>query len=51
MVGDCPSSLNEAVIGGCLKDLIYKNKKQLVVDKGSFGEALMTSFLNWHMHV
>ena len=28
MVGDYPRALNEAVIGGCLKDLIYKKKKK-----------------------
>ena len=44
MVGDCPRALNEAVIGGYPKDLIYKNKKPFVFDKRSLGETLMTSF-------
>ena len=35
MVGDCPRALNESVIKGCPKDLIYKNKKPFVLDKGS----------------
>ena len=26
-VGDCPRALNESVIGGCPKDLIYKKQK------------------------
>ena len=51
MIGDCPRALNEAVIGGCPKDLIYKNKKPFVLDKGSLGETPMTSFHIWHMHV
>ena len=51
MVGDCPRALNEAVIEGCPKDLIYKNKKLFVLDKGSLGETPMTSFHIWHMHV
>ena len=50
-VGDYPSALNEAVIRGCPKDLIYKNKKPFVLDKGSLGEIPMTSFHIWHMHV
>ena len=51
MVGNCPRALNEAVIGGCPKDLIYKNKKPFVLDKWSLGETPMTSFHIWHMHV
>ena len=43
-VGDCPRALNEVVIGGFPKDLIYKNKKPFVLDKGSLGETPMTSF-------
>ena len=50
-VGDYPRALNEAVIGGCPKDLIYKNKKPFSLDKGSLGETLMTSFYVWHMYV
>ena len=50
-VGDCPKALNEMVIGGCPKGLIYKNKKPFVLDKGSLGETPMTSFHIWHMHV
>ena len=42
--GDCPRALNEAVIGGCTKDLIYKNKKPFILDIGSLGETSMTSF-------
>ena len=38
MVGDYPRALNEAVITGCPKDLIYKqNKKPFVLDKGVIG--------------
>ena len=51
MVGDCPRALNEAFIRGCPKDLIYKNKKPSVLEKGSLGETPMTSFHIWHMHV
>ena len=51
MVGDCIRALNEVVIRGCPKDLIYKNKKHFVLDKGSLGETPMTSFHIWHMHV
>ena len=51
MFGDCPRALNEAVIRGCPKDLIYKNKKHFVFYKGSLGETLMTIFHIWHMHV
>ena len=50
-VVDFPSALNEAVIGGCPKDLIYKNKKPFILDKGSLGETPMTSFHIWQMHV
>ena len=50
-VEDCPRALNKAVIEGCPKDLIYKNKKPFVLDKGSLGETSMTSFHIWHMHV
>ena len=50
-VRDCPRALNEALIGSCPKDLIYKNKKHFVLDKGSLGETPMTSFHIWHMHV
>ena len=37
MVEDCLRALNETVIRGCLKDLIYENKKPFVLDKGSLG--------------
>ena len=47
IVGDCPRALNEAIIGGCPKDLIYKNKKPFVLDKGLLGETPMTSFHIW----
>ena len=50
-VGDRPRALNEAVIEGYSKDLINKNKKLFVLDKGSLGEIPMTSFHIWHMHV
>ena len=43
-VGDCLRALNEAVIECCPKDLIYKNKKSIVLDKRSLGETPMTSF-------
>ena len=49
-VGDCSRALNEAVIGGCPKDLIYINKKPFVLDKGSLDETPLTSFHIWHMH-
>ena len=51
MVRDYRRDLNEAAIKGCPKDLIYKNKKPFVLDKGSLGEAQMTSFHIWHIHV
>ena len=44
IVRDCLRALNEAVIRGCPKDLIYKNKRPFVLDKGSLGETSMTSF-------
>ena len=43
-VEDCLRALNEAVIGGCPNDLIIKNKKPFVWDKGSLGETPITSF-------
>ena len=51
MVEDCSRALNETVIGGCPKNLIYKNKKPFVLDKGSLGETPMTSFHIWPLHV
>ena len=51
MIGDCPRALNEAIIEGYPKDLIYKNKNLFVLDKGSLGETPMTSFYIFHMHV
>ena len=33
-VGDCQRALNEAIIGGCPKDLIYKNKSLFFWIKG-----------------
>ena len=50
-IEDCPRALNEAVIIGYPKDLIYKNKKPFVLDKGLLGETPMTSFHMWYMHV
>ena len=44
MVEDHPRALNEAVIRGCPKDLIYKNKNPFVLDKGSLGKTPTTSF-------
>ena len=34
MVRDCQRALNKVFIGGCPKDLIYKNKKPFVLDRG-----------------
>ena len=49
-IGDCPMALNKAVYRRMSNEFFFY-KTTFVLDKGSLGETLMTSFYTWHKHV